>query len=244
MGGLQTSNGMKLSYHRLLRAGEVVGLPYEDIKELKECYNLKTIVDFRSQSEVERVPDDVIEGVEYKNIYLHEMRNQKAVPPGQKEFRKLRERQQVIDFMTNVYDRLIKTPFTLSAYRDFIQVVRDNEEGSILFHCYAGKDRTGVAAAIIYSILGMSKDVILEEFLLTNELRKEVNERIIAKVRQEDPDEEYLDALKVSYEVDPSYLEHVFSEAERISGSMIEYIKENIGISDNDIQEIRTNYLE
>ena len=244
LGGLVTIDGKIIKHKRLLRSGELLDLPVSDITKLKEIYNLRKIVDFRSQSEVERFPDDTIDGVSYINIFLHENQTQKAVAPSQKEFRKLRERQLVIDFMTKVYDRMLRSPFTIDGFARFIKVVKDNKEGSILFHCYAGKDRTGVAAAIVYTILGVSKESIIEEYMLTNESRKEENERILAKAFEEDPDEKYIEALKVSYEVVPEYLEYYFSEAEKISGSLLQYIKDNMHISDEDIVEIRKNYLD
>ena len=244
MGGVKTMDGRTVKHKRLLRSGEVVLIPQEDILELKNRYDLKVIVDFRSEAEVERVPDDNIEGVYYHNIFLHMRQPQRAVPPGEKEFRKLRKKAEVIAFMTNVYDRLIKAPFTLGAFARFIEVVKDNLNGAILFHCYAGKDRTGVAAAILYSILGVEEDEILREFLLTNKLRKAANEVILQKIREIDNDEEYLEALKVSYEVVPEYLEHVFSETTGCAGSMLNYIMQNMNVTEEDILNLRSNYLE
>jgi len=244
MGGLTSSDGRTVKFKRLLRSGELVNLPESDIRDLKERFDLKVIVDFRSVGEVEKVPDDIIEGTIYNNINLHEKQNQKAVPPSQKEFRKLREKQLVIDFMTNVYDRLIKTPFTLNAYSRFIRLLRDNTDGAVLFHCYAGKDRTGVAAAIVYTLLGISEEDILEEFLLTNEFRRQANEILLKKAKEEDPDVTFLEALKISYEVVPEYLLHVFNETKKASGSFIQYIKDNMNVNDYDIETIKNNYLE
>ena len=244
MGGQKTSDNRTVRYRRLLRAGEPVGLPEEDILQLKNEYNLRIIVDFRSQPEVERVPDDQIDGVEYKNIYLREAGETKAVPPGEKEFRKLRDKELVVRFMIGIYDNLLKHPFTQQAFSRFIEVVRDNTEGAILFHCYAGKDRTGIAAAIIYTLLGVPEDSILSEYLLTNILRQAENEAIIRKIREIDPDEDYLEALKVSYEVRAEYLEYIFNETRKSDGSLLNYIKTHMGVSSGDIDILRENYLQ
>lgn len=52
---------------------------------------------------------------------------------------------------------------------------------AILFHCFAGKDRTGIGAALILSALGVEHSYILEDYLKTNEQRKTANEQIIAQ---------------------------------------------------------------
>ncbi|MCL1831170.1 MAG: tyrosine-protein phosphatase, partial [Oscillospiraceae bacterium] len=237
-------DGRIVKIKRLLRAGELVGICSEDKQDLKDNYDLKLIVDFRSIGEVAKYPDDEIEGVGYINNYLHKPQPENAPPPSQKEFRKLREIAKVVEYMTNVYDRLLRNPFTIDALSRFIDIVKDNREGAILFHCYAGKDRTGVAAAILYSLLGVTRADILAEYMLTNHLRKKENERLLQKAKEKDDDPQYLEALKVTYEVLPQYLEHYLDNAEAISGSVISYIQTHMNVTDDDIVSLRDNYLE
>lgn len=243
MGGRKSQNGGVVRYKRLLRSGELVGLTDQDKAELTG-YNLKHIVDLRSEYETQIAPDTEINGAEYHNILLHKSRDRPSVSPEEKEFRKLKEESLVIDFMTNVYVNLITGSVALDGFSRFVKIVNDNKSGSVLFHCFAGKDRTGVAAAILYTLLGVSEDDILSEYMMTNALRKERNDEIISKERQSGKTEEHLAALRVSYEVREVYLNKIFEIAKEKSGSFLEYIKQHMGINDNLINQLRENYLE
>jgi len=244
MGGIKTKDGRTVKYKRLLRSGEPVQLPKSDIDELKHKYNLKMIVDLRGETEVKRAPVGIMEEVKYFNISLYEEQKQKAIAPSEKEFRKLSDTSLVISYMSKVYERLITDPFSLQGFYKFIKLVQDNKDGALLFHCYAGKDRTGIAAALIYSILGVSEEDIIREYMLTNELREQANREILENARGQGLGEKHLAALKVSYEVVPEYLLHAFSIATSASGSLNEHIQKEIGISSDDMEQIRSNYLE
>lgn len=246
LGGVKTKDGRTVKYSRLLRSGEIVGVDECDIKKLRDEYDLRCIIDLRSEGEAERAPDHEIDGVEYVNILLYQPDKveRKAQTAEEKEFRKLTDPKKVESFMTGVYENLITNPFALNGFSRFIKLVRDNREGSVIFHCFAGKDRTGIAAAILYAILGVGKEEIMGDYLLTNEARRERNDQILAKAREEGKTEDHLKALAVSYEVRSAYLEKVFEITEAKSGSFLEYIQKNMDVSDDDIETIRNNYLE
>jgi len=243
MGGVKTSDGREVKRRRLLRSGELVGLSNEVKKELYDVYSLRCIVDLRGEGEVLDRPDDKIEDVRYLNIQLHEKSERRAVAPEEKEFRKLKEASAVVEFMTGIYERMITNPFSLRGFSGFVKAALDNTEGALLFHCYAGKDRTGVAAAILYTLLGVSKNDIYEDYLMTNILRKEKNDEILARARADGNDEARLAALKTSYEVCGEYLERVYEIASEKSGSFLRYIMEHMYVSDAEIDRLRENYL-
>ncbi len=244
MGGMKTKDGKTVKHKRLLRSGEIIRISEADKEELQNAYQLRHIIDLRSEGEALRAPDDKIDGAVYRNIILYEKKEQKVEAPGEKEFRKLTDRNLVIDFMIKVYEHLITDPHALEGFSELIQVAKNNEEGSLIFHCFAGKDRTGIAAAILYSLLGVSEEDILKEYLLTNEIRREKNEEILAIERAEGKTKEHLAALKVSYEVFPQYLEKVFEVARNKSGSLFGYVKEYMHATDRDIEQLRAMYLE
>ena len=66
---------------------------------------------------------------------------------------------------------------------ELLQLLLNTEEGSTLLHCFAGKDRTGISAAVILTILGASKDDIAADYLKTNQLRKKENEELLGQLR-------------------------------------------------------------
>lgn len=242
MGGRRSSDGRTVGFGRLYRSGELTGIPDSEKSGLTD-YCIKHIIDLRSEYEARTAPDIELEGAEYHNILLHRSQDRPSVPPEEKEFRKLKEENLVIEYMTNVYKNLITSPFALSGFSQLLEILSENSSGAVLFHCFAGKDRTGVAAAIIYSLLGVGNADILEEYLLTNDLRKEKNNEILEKERLSGKSEKHLAALKVSYEVRPVYLNTVFDIAEKENGSLFEYLKDKMAVSDSNIRELRNNYL-
>jgi len=244
LGGVKTKDGHTVKKRRLLRSGELVGLCDEAASELLENHDLRLIVDLRSEGEVHNAPDDHFDGVRYKNVLLHKRNERPPVAPGEKEFRKLREVTQVIEYMKNAYENMVSNPFAIEGYSEFIRLAAENKEGALLFHCYAGKDRTGVAAALLYTLLGVSKEAVIYEYMLTNGQRKAENERILEKARQQGKDEAGLAVLKISYEVCPEYLERVYEIADEKSGSFLRYIMDNMGVTKADVAELKRNYLE
>ena len=55
-----------------------------------------------------------------------------------------------------------------SSYRQLMALVLDESNWPILIHCNAGKDRTGIATALILEAVGVERDVIMDDYLLTN----------------------------------------------------------------------------
>ena len=244
LGGVKTKDGRTVQRRRLLRSGEVVGLPDETVRALLEDYSLRYIVDLRSEEEVFSRPDDAIDGVEYLNIRLHESTGApQATVPGEKEFRKLKEVSQVVEFMTKIYESMITRPFAIAGFSEFIKAALDHKSGALLFHCYAGKDRTGVAAAILYTLLGVAEEDIFSEYMLTNEYRRADNEEILSRAREQGKDEAHLAVLKTSYEVCPEYLKRVYEVTGEKSGSFLQYIMDNMDVTAADVAGLQKNYL-
>jgi protein-tyrosine phosphatase len=69
------------------------------------------------------------------------------------------------EFMTKLYALLVDA--ARPQYRAFFQLLSDTERLPILFHCSAGKDRTGIGAALIYSALGVEREAIYADYLLS-----------------------------------------------------------------------------
>ena len=84
--------------------------------------------------------------------------------------------------MQEVYRDFVLEESARKAYHDFFQILleSDTPKDTILFHCTAGKDRTGFAAALFLRGMGVDMDCIINDYLLTNEyLKKRIEEKII-----------------------------------------------------------------
>lgn len=118
-----------------------------------------------------------------------------------------------------------------------------NAEGPILFHCSEGKDRTGFTAAIFLSALGVSFDVIMEDYLLTNTVHKQSieervkNSKVLAAF---DVDAKSLERLLA---VDEDYLNAAFDQIHQDYGSVETYLSEALSIHNTDIEKLKSKYL-
>jgi protein-tyrosine phosphatase len=146
-------------------------------------------------------------------------------------------------FMDLTYATFIHDAYAAKAYRRFVEILLAAEEGASLFHCHAGKDRTGIAAAIILSILGVSWENILADYLKTNVMREAGNNVYFDTARRQGAAEASVAALEVVLTVRPEFLRRSADEASKLYGSFHGYIRDGIGVTAEETRELRRMYL-
>lgn len=159
MGGIVTESGRAVRWNRLFRADALSALTAEEWQTLYEK-GVRTVVDLRSLSETETFPDRVPDGIalhhcpmQEENLDIHNLDEGAAAA-----FRRS---------MSECYaDMVRKTPHLLCAALH--TVTEGLKNGAVIFHCTAGKDRTGVLAAVILTILGAYDADILADYEVSN----------------------------------------------------------------------------
>ncbi|MBY7145119.1 tyrosine-protein phosphatase [Virgibacillus sp. NKC19-3] len=222
LGGIATKDGKKIKRNKLLRAGQLVNLSDADKKELVQDHDLKLIIDFREQSEIDKEPDDEIEGVEY--IPIDVLKSGRTNSIGKDNFSKVGSIEQGDRWMISVYEQLVLDPIAQEGYRLFLHKVMEQEEGSVLFHCFAGKDRTGIAAALLLTILNVDRPVIMDDYLQTNTSRQEANKHILQDLQKYNLNSESTKAIKKVLGVDQAYLQQAFDAIEKEYNGMDHYL--------------------
>ena len=115
-----------------------------------------------------------------------------------------------------------------------------------MFHCSAGKDRTGIGGALILHALGVERNLILADYLLSNE-SSELVERTRARM-QENRVEKGLSAevqeniVRIFSGVEPIYLNNAFKEIEKTYGSLDNYMTE-LDFGESKIAKLREKFL-
>lgn len=219
LGDIQTLDNKRVVNHQFLRSGEVVNISPEDKQSLIETYGLKKIVDFRGDIEVSKSPDDQLAGVLYEHIdilgatasqgaSLEELLNPKYDPK---------------KAMMTIYEELVLSENAQKGYSKFLSDFVNQPNETTLFHCYAGKDRTGFGAALILHSLNVSKEAIEEDYLKTNDSRKAANEAILAEMKEKGATSQQLDHMLVMLNVDKAYLDYAFDLIEKHYGSVDNY---------------------
>lgn len=207
LGGYPNCNGQVTSYHYLLRADDLFNLDQNDI-DLLLSYGVTSVVDLRSASELSSYPDPFskINQVNYINIPLLEnvdaphLTNVVNENPAQ--------------FLTQSYLEMIKD--STEAIRNVFEFIA-MQEGCVLFHCAAGKDRTGIIAMLLLGLAEVSKSDIIANYMLTevyikeNSMVQQSADKFPAELMQSKPAyiEPVIDYILSAFENIENYLTHI-----------------------------------
>lgn len=251
LGGYLTNEGRKVKRGVLLRTAALSKISSEDIKHLTEDYHLSVIADFRMTYEVAPKPDPVIEGVKYLNLRVI----------NEDLFRK--ELEKKLEFEGNAIERLrmivesglvskdmyvnfLSEMSGKSAYREFFRELLNLPSGhSLLFHCTQGKDRTGCAAMLILSALGVSEDTIMKDYMLTNTFNADSINAQQKMLLSNGINESELDRYMIVLdEVNPVLMNTVMSWLKENYGSPVGYIINELGITEEEIETLKAKFLE
>lgn len=171
IGGYATENGRRISWGKVFRSDNLSRLRPEDFQRL-ESLGLKTVIDLRTQREVEKAPT-VWQGDKPPKIFHYAI--------GKSDGEWVREQSQLIrkgrfkpSDTLNLYVKAYQLLPTVGqeSYQDLLELLLDKSNWPLLIHCTAGKDRTGVAVALIFEVLGVDRNTIMEDYLLTNEVAR------------------------------------------------------------------------
>jgi protein-tyrosine phosphatase len=109
----------------------------------------------------------------------------------------------------------------------------------MMFHCTAGKDRTGFGAAIIMLALGVPKETIMEDYLATNIYTHDRIERTLLIVKVASFFQTDTEALRPILGVEAVFLEEAFNAIEDHYGSTDNYLKLGLGLDEDKLQQLR-----
>ena len=254
LGGYSATDGKTVKHGVLLRTAALANATSEDIAKLQNTYHLAVIADLRMTLEVQPAPDPEIPGA--KNLHLKiidEEAMQKSIAEAQAEGLDLSNKLNLLKaaiksgiLNDQMYIFFLSRKQGKESYGKMFQELLTLPEGrSLLFHCTQGKDRTGCAAVLILSALGVDENTIMDDFLLTNTF----NADLIASERQMLIENGYsgeeLDRLmKAMDEVDPQYMTNALDWMKENYGSVTGYITQELGITDEQLEELRAKFLE
>ncbi|HVN52308.1 MAG TPA: tyrosine-protein phosphatase [Acidimicrobiales bacterium] len=166
LGGYRGLGGSTVRYGRIYRSGELGALTGQD-REVVARLGITTICDLRGPGEVERMPDGAIAGAEPVALPMGE---------GDADHGNMIERAArgeiagvTEDDMARIYVSLLERFAT--EIGAVLRLAADPDRHALLFHCAAGKDRTGLVAALLLAALGVDTDDILDDYELTNRYR-------------------------------------------------------------------------
>lgn len=237
LGGYKTADGLSVKWGMLFRSDKLSDISKTDQAYLQNL-GIKKIIDFRSKEEKAEDPDIIPKGISYIEMPISvdgAMRSKiEAVLKGETN-------KEVKSFLIDANKEFVSD--YVEVYENFLRGLID-DEGPILFHCTAGKDRAGFAAAITLIALGVSKEDVIKDYMKTNQFTKKRIEEIIKQIELMTLYQTDAEILRPLLGVEREYIETAFHTAEEEYGSLENFIKNGLNISDEDIKKLRNKFLE
>ena len=242
LGGYLTADGRRTKWGKLLRSAAHDSITDRDVAFLKSI-GLKTVVDYRSTPEEADHPDREIDGVQY----LH---SRPVEDPGATNILNVQQPQMrgvddAIAMLTGINRTLANSKHANSVYRDLMLAALDPAQVPIVQHCTAGKDRVGVGSATMLMALGVPRETIIADYLLSND-----NQVSVAKLGSgktsggQAISEEQIKMFEALAKVHAEYLQAFFDEVDNTHGGPESYLKNTLGLTDEQLTQFRAMYLE
>lgn len=231
IGGILTADGRKIKSGLLFRSGDLFSLSDEDIATL-ESINLSMIIDLRAEREIIRRPDKPISTVkEIVHLEIHDTARDEA-----EKFFANQDEPGLEAVLIGDYRRMVKD--YKENFKRFLNILSHTLNLPLVYHCAAGKDRTGLATVFLLHALGVDHDVIWKDYMETNARTSAFVEKIIKKVNESGQNGSILRPL---LEVRHEYLQSALDEIDLSYGGLDQYVR---NILEAKVDRLREIYLE
>ena len=230
LGGYPTEDGRSLRWRTLFRADGLGRLTADDVETLRPIA-LKTVVDLRRAHELDERGRFPFES--YPVAFHHlpvidttwdrELARSENLP--------------ATEFLHRAYTAMLAegAPRFAAAFR----VLADADALPAVFHCAAGKDRTGLLAALVLGALGVAAHDIVDDYALT----QATMERFVARVRSERDGDALIDSVpQTFFAAEPAAMTRVLDDIEQDHGSVRGYVRA-IGVESDDLTRLETLLL-
>jgi len=231
LGGYLGTDFRRIATGRIYRAGDISKLTDADMEEMKRR-KIYTVIDFRGEDEAIAAPDRLLPGADYL-----------LLPAGSEKS---------ADWTSFTQGYASGTEVMMAFYSD-VSVFRERyrpffrkllmlpDTSAVVFHCSAGKDRTGIAAALFLYVLDVPMETIMADYVATNVYRSAENEKLIDYLTTEQGIDRKM-ATEIM-DANPLYLETAFQALKRRYGSVDSFIYRELGMDEAAKLRLREKFL-
>ena len=221
LGGYTGHGGRALKWRHLFRADHLAALTPQDLARLGEL-GITRSADFRGASE-RAAQAYALPGVATHTLDIEPVLIQQAL---QLQGSSL-STAQAVRLMHDTYRSFVTE--NAPRFAQLFELLLDSD-APLVFHCTAGKDRTGFAAALILLALGVPRAVVMQDYLLTNQLYRR-DARLEGKGHPH--------VMQVLWQVQPEFLHAAFEVIDAQHGGMQDYLHGAIGLTPQEVAELR-----
>lgn len=249
MGGLPAGDGKKIKSGKLVRSGRLSKLPTETVEAL-QALDIRTVIDMRTNREIAEHPPTILNGAEYHYIILP--------ATAQPELSKSRHMSTEMyiqsrrvkrdfgtseNYMHEMYKFIAFDPECQKKLKSVFDILI-NTDGCTVFHCNSGTDRTGILAMLIESVLGVNKQLIIEDYMASKTFQRRRRYWQKFGLYFSPVPMRFRRLLFAQMLPRPQYIIKLMDEIEARYGSVTDYVKNALGVTEDQITILKAKYLE
>lgn len=242
LGGYPTADGRQVKWGVLYRTGTLTDASNADLKGLAQL-KLNTLIDFRSSVEKQEEPNHLPDPIGFSVVEIPTLDDGNQAIVGE-----IMERIETGNFEEFDPDQLMleanrqfATTFT-PQFRQYIHTVLDADGAPIVWHCSAGKDRAGFAAAILLRILGVPQNLVIQDYMASKQhtLDARRSQLMILRLLK---GKEAADKLAILMGVEEAWLTAAFEEIDTSWGSFDNYVRQGLDLDEADVAQLKAQLL-
>ena len=237
LGGYAIGSDKHVRKGMLIRSAHLAEATNADLAFL-EGLNIAKIIDFRTEHEKQGVEDKVITGSEYVALPLDASGSEAAKASMMAAFNEHAKK-----IAHNLYPTILTYPPCVRQMAAFLRLVVDAGDVSILFHCTQGKDRTGIASALLLAALGADRETIVDDFDVTNQIYANDVRKFTRRVRLFGGRDEEVAVVKSFIGANKENFIKALDAVEQQYGSLKAYLLGPMNLTEDDLNVLKERYL-
>lgn len=257
MGGYATKDGKHVKWGRLYRSDHIYNATEQGLEYLRKL-GIHTIIDYRSMDEVRKYPNKIIAdnvktycldpsahtaelAAQFTSTKDNEDENLVKKFISQKEKGCLKDR---YDIVIEQYRNFVCKEQSKDAFGKMVKIAADPKASAIVQHCRGGKDRTGFGCMLLLGLLGVKKEDLVEDYMLTHHNRMKRNQIKMEIYKRFTNDPTVLEYLYSLIDTKAEFIEASYDVIMDTYHSFEAYAEKELDISRRDVLQLRENYLE
>lgn len=242
LGGLHTAQGNVIPSRRLIRSANLSTATEADKNILQEELGLSKIIDLRTETERIEMPDVSIPGVEYLPIPVFD---ESIAGISHEKKRSNEQLLAAIPKMGQLYCKIVTDPSCRENLGKAARTIMEHDfsKGSVLWHCTEGKDRCGLLSAVLLLSLGVKRNTIMEDYLLTNRVNAAKSEKYYQMMLSAGKTAAEAETIRDIFLAKEEYLNAAFSAVDEQYENTDAFLRDGLHIPQKLIEHFQNSVL-
>ncbi len=241
LGGLETQDGKTVRWGQVFRSDLLTNLTEADFLRLNQI-GISLVCDLRTRQERRTSPTEWKDGSPMF-VLAPVSEDEKGNGRSTDMLSRIQSGKVSVEEGRTIFEQFY-TVTALESAPKFGAVLRSiaNAQRPSMFHCQGGRDRTGMTAAMLLQLLGVSRDTILADFVLSTKYLSERPTSVSAATTPEQQEiaKRYAEVI----ELQPRYIEATFRSIDKKYGSFDRYRRDGLGLTDEEVRKLKSRLLE